>query len=218
MLSDLNEELVNCYVHIRDRPFDVIESLLKLPNTEHDYYSIRSRANGTPLQKAARFVYLSTLSFNGIHRVNLRGEFNVPYGHKTHLSPSDPNRILAASSALQSARLHVADFASSLSTAAEGDFIYLDPPYTVAHANNGFVKYNARIFSWQDQHRLAELAEVLRRRGCHVVLSNADHESVRRLYPNFREETIQRFSRIAASNDRRRSITESVFFTEGQSS
>lgn len=83
---------------------------------------------------------------------------------------------------------------------------------TVAHGNNGFIKYNAKIFSWDDQKRLSFVAAELRRRGCRVLISNADHPSLRALYQEFDSQTIKRYSVIAASSNFRRPVTERVFF------
>ncbi|MGB3126878.1 MAG: DNA methyltransferase, partial [Pseudomonas sp.] len=88
-------------------------------------------------------------------------------------------------------------------------------PYTVAHANNGFVKYNENIFSWADQIRLAEHAKRLAARGCFVAVSNADHVSVDALYGDFNKIMIERFSVMAASSAFRRKITECLYFLGG---
>jgi len=87
----------------------------------------------------------------------------------------------------------------------------LDPPYTVAHSNNGFVKYNAKIFSWDDQIRLAHTAHGLAERGCHVVVSNAYHKTIHELYDGFHRYTISRTSVIAAVSEHRRGIQEYLF-------
>jgi len=211
-LSDQNRDLILTYRQVRDNPQAVIEELGKLKNTEKDYYAVRSAAPKSEPERAARFIYLSTLSFNGIHRVNLRGVFNVPYGHKTHLRPNAPERILAVSEVLSKTTIECQDFEVAVASAREGDVVYLDPPYTTAHTNNGFVKYNAKIFTWDDQQRLAVLAHKLARRGCAVLVSNADHHSIRALYKGFRVLEIDRHSVIAASRKFRRRITECVFY------
>jgi DNA adenine methylase len=160
-------------------------------------------------------IYLITLAFNGIYRVNLRGEFNVPYGYKTHLDPCDGDRIRRASELLRTAVVRDYDFEEALRPATRGDLVYLDPPYTVAHGNNGFVKYNAKIFSWEDQVRLARAAKELVNKGCTVIVSNADHGSIRRLYLGFKTAVLERNSVIAASSDFRSRITECVFHAGG---
>jgi len=211
VLADSNAELINCYKQVRDCPNAVIAHLLKLKNTKEDYYAIRASTSLEDVSRAARFIYLMTLSFNGIHRVNAQGLFNVPYSYNADAQPCDANKIHAISTLLSTASLCEGDFESTVADAQEGDFIYFDPPYTVAHSNNGFLKYNAHIFSWSDQVRLAIVARDLAERGCHVLISNADHYSIRDLYDYFKPEIVTRASSIAASNEHRRKITECVF-------
>ncbi len=212
ILADVSADLINCYIQVRDRPDEVIAHLGTMKNSAADYYQVRKSKPPDAISQAARLIYLTTLSFNGIHRVNTRGEFNVPYGHKTHLNVCDPFKIYTASAALASSHLLHEDFDASLANATEGDLVYLDPPYTVAHGNNGFLKYNATIFSWADQRRLASVAHQLANRGCHVLVSNADHPSIEELYSDFRVKRIARASVIAASAGHRRGVTECVFY------
>lgn len=210
-LSDLNAELIECYATVRDNPEAVIEALKRLPNSEETYYKVRASRPRKPETRAARTLYLARLAFNGIHRVNLAGQFNVPYGRKTHLASFDADAIRATSAALQGHSLVVGDFEAVTAHASSGDLIYFDPPYTVAHATNGFVKYNERIFSWQDQIRLAEHARQLSSRGCTVIVSNADHQSVKSLYSGADATTFSRYSVISAASEHRRQITECMF-------
>jgi DNA adenine methylase len=97
VLSDTNAELINAYTHVRDQATGLAKALRGLKNTEGDYYEVRSSSPRSPLKKAARTLYLTRLAFNGIHRVNLKGEFNVPYGFKTHLEPVDSDHLEQAS-------------------------------------------------------------------------------------------------------------------------
>ncbi len=211
VLSDTNEDLINAYIQVRDNPQDLVRVLKSFKNSETDYYAIRATSPRTPVRKAARMLYLARLSFNGIHRVNLRGEFNVPYGYKTHLTAFDEDHLLCTSNALRTAEFRAGDFERTTLNAASGDVVYFDPPYTVAHGLNGFIKYNERIFSWHDQERLAEHATALAKRGCRVIVSNADHQSIHKLYKEFSCEVIERPSVIAASSSHRRTITECIF-------
>lgn len=211
VLSDVNAELINLYVQVRDNAEPLVKALKSFKNSEDGYYAVRATSPRTPVRKAARILYLTRLSFNGIHRVNLRGEFNVPYGHKTHLSTVDKPHLLGASAALKGATLLSGDFQDATRNACKGDVVYFDPPYTVAHGLNGFVKYNEKIFSWHDQERLVEHARLLAKRGCSVIISNADHQSIHQLYKGFRCQIIERPSVIAASSEHRRKITECIF-------
>jgi DNA adenine methylase len=214
VLSDTNPDLINCYIQVRNRPDEVIAHLSKLKNTEQDYYKIRDKVPEDRVARASRLIYLAALSFNGIYRLNSSGTFNVPYGYRTHLQPCNSVRIKATSQSLSLAKLCCRDFELSVASAKEGDLIYVDPPYTVAHGNNGFLKYNAKIFSWNDQIRLATLVKDLSRRGCYIVISNADHPSIHELYKGFKLEKVERSSIIAASADNRRRTTECIFYNE----
>jgi len=211
ILSDSNEQLINAYRQVRDNLKPLINIMKTYKNSERDYYAVRSASPKTNLKRAARFLYLTRLSFNGIHRVNLKGEFNVPYGYKAHLEAFDEDQLQRASIALQRAELFSGDFEDLTNNAKSGDLIYFDPPYTVAHAHNGFVKYNERIFSWSDQKRLARHAKALAYRGCRVIVSNADHESVHELYREFDCYKVSRASIIAASSKHRGQVTESIY-------
>jgi DNA adenine methylase len=213
-LGDTNAALIACYEQVRDKPERVLRFLETHPNAEDEYYRVRARTPDDLSECAARMIYLATLSFNGIYRLNRHGEFNVPYGRKTHLQVCDPSRISAASAALQGVTLVAGDFEAVVGEAGLGDFVYFDPPYTVAHGNNGFLKYNAAIFSWEDQVRLAQRARKLIETGCRVVISNADHPSIRDLYAGFALKTIERPSVMAASSAFRRVITECIFYNE----
>jgi DNA adenine methylase len=210
-LSDTNAELINCYMQIKEAPRSVIAALEQYKNSEADYYKIRDLRPRTDASRAARIIYLTTLSFNGIYRVNLAGKFNVPYGYKTHLDPCNEQLLISASECLQRARLLVGDFEDVASEAKARDLLYFDPPYTVAHGNNGFIKYNEHILQWEDQLRLSCVATAAAERGCYVIVSNADHPSLRQLYSSFGHKRIRRASVIAASADNRRYVTESLF-------
>jgi DNA adenine methylase len=211
ILSDTNEDLINCYEQIRDDPEGVITALRRHKNSKCDYYAIRDMRPRGGRARAARIIYLTTLAFNGIYRVNLKGEFNVPYGNKKQVQPCDAERIRAASKRLRRARIFVGDFEDIAADAVAGDLLYFDPPYTVLHGNNGFLKYNEKILQWEDQLRLACVAEAAAERGCKVIVSNADHSSVCSLYRHFRRERVHRASVMAASSEHRRNVTEFIF-------
>lgn len=210
-LSDRNADLINFYRQVRDAPDCLIEQLEKLENSEDSYYAIRAARPTAKIERAARFLFLCSLSFNGIYRQNLKGEFNVPYGYRNEKKIFDANRIRTASANLQNIEILTEDFSVAVSTAEAGDLIYFDPPYTVAHNNNGFIKYNSKIFSLNDQMRLAKRARRLVENGCYVVISNANHETIARLYEGFDTRVIHRNSVIAASSLHRQPITECLY-------
>jgi DNA adenine methylase len=210
VLSDQNAELMACYRAVREEHADVASHLRAFPRSKDGYYEIRAAHPAARPERAARLIYLTTLAFNGIYRVNRLGEFNVPYGGREYPALGSAGSLTAHAAALAAAEILSCDFEVAVASAGRGDLVYLDPPYTVAHSNNGFLRYNERIFSWRDQERLAAVAAELDRRGCHVILSNAAHESVRSLYGSFRVLTISRRSLIAADPSHRQRSEELV--------
>lgn len=210
LLSDANRELIECYEVVRDQPDELVR-LLRMHQTMHSrthYYHMRSTMPLYRTERAARFLYLNRTCFNGLYRVNLKGEFNVPIGTKTAvLLPTDD--FLAASESLRNVTLRANDFEPTLDQCGEGDFVYLDPPYTANHNNNGFLKYNEKIFSWSDQVRLKAAASAAADRGARVVVSNAAHASVIELYRGHAEIIIvSRLSVLAADRSKRGEVQE----------
>jgi len=211
-VSDANPDLINAYIQVRDNLDAVLKCLRTMENSEADYYRVRESTPRVPATQAAKFIYLCNLSFNGIYRQNLRGKFNVPYGHKTTRPPFDESRLRQIKNALKGVEILSADFEEAAVGARKGDFVYFDPPYTVAHGNNGFPKYNAKIFSWADQKRLASVALQLKTMGCRVLVSNAYHPSIHTLYQEFKVHMIDRYSVMAASGEFRRPVRECLFY------
>ncbi|SDE07127.1 DNA adenine methylase [Glycomyces harbinensis] len=213
LLTDANSDLVTAFRGIRDQPTEVMRHLLlheESHGTEH--YRLTREANPPLLaERAARIIYLNRACFNGIYRVNRQGRFNVPMGdRKTIIYDTDDFQVL--SEALQGAAIGSSDFEIAIDRAASGDLVFADPPYTVRHNNNGFIKYNETLFSWDDQERLAKTLARAVDRGAKVLATNAAHDSVRDLYAGhgFRLTEVSRFSAIAASGKNRRQYTEIV--------
>lgn len=183
MLGDANADLINTYSEIRDN-WQAIHKALKKYHASHNkdfYYEIRAKNFRSPIQKAAQFIYLNRTCWNGLYRVNLNGDFNVPIGTKKNvLLESDD--FFAISQQLQRANLLATDFEEIIDNAKCEDFLFVDPPYTVKHNLNGFVKYNDQLFSWDDQIRLRDSVVKAVTRGVKVLLTNADHASIHELY------------------------------------
>lgn len=215
ILSDTNQELIECYHYVKNSPQDVIKLLSCMENTKENYFKVRDSIPSSGLERAARTIYLTMLSFNGIYRLNLKGQFNVPYGYKDHLDPCDKEKIMAVSKALKNAELNCCDFSESLINARGNDLVYFDPPYAISQGN-GFVKYNSKVFTWQDQIRLSNTARELVARGCKVIISNADVPEIRELYSDFNCNVLERPSIIAASGEHRKKITECIFYKGGE--
>ncbi|MNV47783.1 Modification methylase DpnIIA [compost metagenome] len=169
---------------------------------------MRQQNFGSAEERAAQFLYLNRTCWNGLYRVNRKGEFNVPKGTKsTVVLPNDD--FPAVSEALQSAALLCCDFEDAIRVAEAGDLVYIDPPYTVQHNFNGFLKYNEKIFSWHDQIRLRDAVVAASDRGARIVVSNAAHQSVVDLYAGVGTmHVIQRSSKLAADSSRRGVVDE----------
>ena len=215
LLSDLNFDLMTTYRAVRDEPQLVKSILQEWPNSEEKYYEVRDLTPRHRHEVAARLIFLTSLSFNGIFRQNLKGEFNVPYGYKSHVDVAAAVKFDEASKTLGAAQLLWSDFEPIIDRSEARDFVYVDPPYTVAHNNNGFVKYNERIFSWADQIRLAKACERARQRGAYVIVSNANHVSLDELYSGFRKLEVTRSCVIAADAEHRTAYAEALYFSYG---
>ncbi|MGC6331393.1 DNA adenine methylase [Rhizorhabdus sp. FW153] len=214
ILSDINAELIELYAVVRDQP-EALRRLMAAHQQQHStdyYYSTRAAVPCSQIERAARTLYLNRTCWNGLYRVNLRGEFNVPIGTKTTVLFADET-FEVASEALRGANLMCCDFETTIETTGVGDFIFIDPPYTVQHNLNGFLKYNERIFSWADQIRLRDCVAAAITRGAAVAVTNADHESVRALYSGICEyRQLRRSSVLAGDANRRGQTTEALFF------
>lgn len=213
ILSDINGDLIELYTVIRDDPIR-IQRLLEIHHALHSrdyYYDVRSHLPNTPVERAARTLYLNRTCWNGLYRVNLKGEFNVPIGTKNNVV-FDGEDFAEFSRKLKGAEIIIADFDETISRSGDGDFIFIDPPYTVKHNVNGFIKYNERIFSWADQVRLRDAVAAAAGRGAAVVVTNADHESVRSLYANVCSyRKLSRASVLAGDSARRGPTSEAMF-------
>lgn len=211
LISDLNPELINLYEVIRDEPLK-LENKLKEHQRKHSteyYYAMRALQPRTKITTAARTLYLNRTCWNGLYRVNLKGEFNVPKGTKDSVVLATDD-FSSLSKILSKAEIKCQDFQESIDAAEEGDFLFVDPPYTVAHNNNGFVKYNQNLFSWKDQLRLRDALLAAVQRGVEVVLTNAAHNSVKEIYSNFDQLVVERAGVISGLKTSRGKYEELV--------
>lgn len=208
-LTDVNSELIRTFRAIRDQPQRVIANLRRWKYDRQVFEAVRRLQTRSEPSSAARFIYLNRTAFNGIYRVNRQGQFNVPFGDFANPQICNTQRIDTCSSALNKAKvIDALDFEKAVLTATRDDFVYFDPPYITGHNNNGFVKWNSKLFSWADQERLASLAKQLAHRGVHVLVSNADHPAVTELYDGFHRYRLERASQIGGLPSRRRRVTE----------
>ncbi|MGC6531830.1 MAG: DNA adenine methylase [Flavobacteriales bacterium] len=181
VLSDLNGELIQAYTVLKEDVNAVINELARYKNTEEFYYSLRAKKPRKEVNKAARFIYLNQTSFNGIYRVNLKGEYNVPYGHRKK-NFLQPDNLIQASERLQKTQLKERDFRDSLEDINKGDLVFLDPPYTVSHNNSGFIKYNKKLFDIDEQRELSRFLDGIHEIGAHYILTNAAHDVIKEIF------------------------------------
>ncbi|MFH1805441.1 MAG: Dam family site-specific DNA-(adenine-N6)-methyltransferase [Pseudomonadota bacterium] len=209
-LSDTNKYLIETYQSIKENPHNV-EKLLKNHANSHNkdyYYTIRSKNYDNKYERSAKFIYLNRTCWNGLYRENQKGEFNVPIGTKDTVIFGNDD-FSSWSNAMKNSEIVAEDFENSINRSKEGDFIFADPPYTVKHNMNGFVKYNQHIFAWEDQVRLRDSLKRAYERGVTFALTNADHESIRDLYSDFPPpRQLSRYSVISGKAQYRSQSTE----------
>lgn len=209
-LSDSNASLVELYDIVKNHVEELIKAL-KVHRNEHDYfYEIRSQdpAKLSAIRRAARFIFLNKTCFNGLYRVNGKGEFNVPFGKYKNPAICDADGLRAASMALKHATITNADYQSVLDKARPTDFIYLDPPYHPLSKTSSFTSYTSDKFGEGEQKELANVYRELANRGCFVMLSNSDTPLIREIYKDFHIYEIQASRAINSKPEGRGKITE----------
>ncbi|MCI0515169.1 DNA adenine methylase [candidate division KSB1 bacterium] len=215
-LTDSNAELMNAYQVVRDLVGELTQ-LLAQHQQQHgaDYfYSIRNQDRQpmtlSPVERAARLIYLNRTCYNGLYRVNRQGQFNVPLGSYKNPTILFAAELQAASRALRKADLRVLDFRACVALAQPGDFFYFDPPYDPLSKSASFTSYTATNFRDADQRNLAEIFTQLTEKGCQCMLSNADTPFIRELYQRFRMETVSAKRFVNSNGAARGAINEVV--------
>lgn len=209
-LSDSNSELINTYKVLKSQPNHLFLLLKDHFNHRDEYYRMRDAEFDDPVEKAARFLYLNKTSFNGIYRVNLKGKYNVPYGRRNLDPIYDFGHLSQVSNALKKTHLSTLDFKKRCLNIGANDMVFIDPPYTVAHENNGFVKYNQSIFSWENQLQLSKLTAKLDERGAFFIVTNAYHDSIKQVYSTGQQFKLSRASNIGGTGAERRKYKEII--------
>lgn len=216
LLSDVNLALVRTYKAITENVDRVIAELeiLAASHNETFYYKVRDRYNQqrrtSPSSQAAMFIYLNKTCFNGLHRVNRKGEFNVPVGRYKNPRICDPTGLRAASQALRGADLQCAGFEELLHTCKAGDFVYFDPPYEPLSQTSNFTGYATNGFTQDDQTLLRDVFAALDQRGCKLMLSNSDVPFIRKLYKSFNVTTVAAPRAINCDATKRGRVSEVV--------
>lgn len=212
VLSDVNAELVDCYLAVRDRVDAVIRALRAHRYASDHYYEVRAQnpADLSLARRAARTIFLNKTGYNGLYRVNRSGQFNVPFGRHTRPSFCDAANLRACSRALSGVSIEVGDFSTVLEQAKKGDFVYFDPPYVPLSPTSTFTAYVPGGFGEAEQRKLAKVFSKLAARGVHVMLSNSDTPLVRELYGDYRIDTVYAARSVNSNAARRGKLREVV--------
>ncbi len=219
-LRDINPELINTYRAVRDYPRELMQQLdahateFKAKSADY-FYFVRAQHHligdeKKIVERAARMIFLNKTCFNGLWRVNARGEFNVPVGSNKNPRLYNEENILAASRALESVHLAVQDFRETLNQTWLGDFAYVDPPYYPVSATASFTSYAKEDFGEGEQRELHAVFAESARRGARLMLSNSDTPFIRKLYRDFQIHTVQARRAINCDGSKRGRVNEVV--------
>ena len=210
-LSDINPELINTYRVVKGYVEELIAILREYRNNKSFYYALRDQSMKGKVERAARFIYLNQTSFNGIYRENLNGIYNVPFGFRRK-DFLDEGNLRLFSSRLQKTKFTTCSFSETLESVEKGDLVFLDPPYTVSHNNNGFIKYNRKLFSLGDQTELAGYVSSVLSKGAYFILSNAAHKKIDEIFGTVGHKVrLRRASLIGGSDAERGKVSEYLF-------
>ncbi|MEM9265749.1 MAG: DNA adenine methylase [Cyanobacteria bacterium P01_F01_bin.13] len=192
-ISDRNAELINCYQVVRDSVDDLIQNLQQHRNEKDYFYEVRrwdrqtEFAAKTAAQRAARIIFLNKTCYNGLFRVNSKGQFNAPFGRYKNPTIADEPVLRNVSEYFNRADITIcqADFAAAVTGASQDDFVYFDPPYDPVSTTASFTGYYRNGFDRTEQQRLKTMVDDLTRRNCKVLLSNAYTDFIRDLYQDY---------------------------------
>jgi len=209
ILADINSDLMDTYKQIKHNVDGVSSELARMAKGKREYYRIRSldTKHLSASQRAARFIYLNRLSFNGLYRTNQSGGFNVPFGGERAGSIPNKETLQLCSKALHRVQLLSGDFESALAKARPGDFVYLDPPYSVK-ARRIFNEYDRSAFSSNELLRLRLWLDKLTDQGIVFLLSYAKSKEAQLLMEGYPKQEITVRRNIAGFSKHRRNAKE----------
>lgn len=213
-ISDINEELVNLYCVVRDNVDELIKDLSRHENSKEYFLKIRNidrtekYQEFSNIEKASRFIYLNRTCFNGMYRVNSKGEFNVPFGYYKNPRIIDENNLLNCSGLLKKTEIKCADFSKILDKVQMEDFVYFDPPYVPLNETSSFTSYTKDGFDIDMQFKLRDVCDELDSMGVKFMLSNSDTKLVNELYANYDIKKVFASRAINANACGRGKITE----------
>nr|YP_009326807.1 hypothetical protein [Caulerpa racemosa]ANJ70782.1 hypothetical protein [Caulerpa racemosa] len=188
-INDYNQELTNLYTVIRDCSSELINDICKHKNEADYYYEVRALDRDvnlfkklTNIERASRFVFLNKTGFNGLYRVNSKGQYNVPFGRYKNPNYCDPENIKACSDLLKNTEISNGDFDIIKHKIQKDDFVYFDPPYVPLTATSSFTGYTDKGFDEDMQFRLRDLCDYIHNKGAYFMLSNSSADFIYELY------------------------------------
>src|SRR6266487_1059655 len=211
ILGDINGELIRTYREVKYRCDEVMNRLSRFRKSKKEFLRRRkpSTRNSSRAHQAARFIYLNRCCFNGIYRTNRKGEFNVPYGGKG--SGSIPKKLAKHAKALRSAVLVSGDFEKVLRRVRPGDFVYLDPPFSV-NSRRVFREYDASQFDFGSIWRLRICLEELAANNVNFLVSYALCREASFLAEGFERKIVRVRRNVAGFAKHRRYARELLIF------
>lgn len=219
VISDINSELINCYYVIRDSLCELLEDLHRHERTEKYYYRIRGIDRDedafkrlSDVQRASRVIFLNKTCYNGLFRVNSKGEFNVPFGRYRNPKIVDKPALEAVNRYLNTHDVVILnqDFEKVVQDARKGDFVYFDPPYDPVSDTAAFTGYDVNGFGREEQKRLKRVYDELTRDGVRCLLSNSATPFILALYQDYEIITVQVSRSINSVSSRRGKVDEVI--------
>lgn len=186
IISDTNDELINLYKEVARNPKKILKKLKEYKNTKKYFYTVRKEVPNNPTERACRTIFLNRTCFNGLYRVNKKGEFNVPYADNGSTKLTDENNLLKTSQLLKKTILLNLSYDLVLKKyAKKNDLIFLDPPYLPVSKFSDFKRYTKEQFHLEDHKKLATIYEKLHEKGCYLILTNSNSPEILKLYKKF---------------------------------
>ena len=213
-LTDINEELINVYRIIKYKTDELIADLQQHVYEKDYYYQIRNvdrtseYKSWSDVRRASRIIYLNKCCFNGLYRVNSRGEFNTPMGRYKNPKIVDETNLKACSQALQKANIINGSFLEVEKKANSNDFVYFDPPYAPLNSTSNFTGYSRKGFDAEMQLSLRDLCDRLNHKGVRFMVSNSDAPLILELYQDYKIELVYATRAINSKANKRSKIPE----------
>lgn len=217
VVNDINPEIINCYVTVRDHPDALITALRAYRNDEEVFYATRNLdrdpavyAHVSSIERAARIIFLNKTCYNGLFRVNKKGQFNVPFGFYTNPTIVDEPVLRAVSEYLNTTDVTFlcGDFTIAVAAAQQDDFVYLDPPYDPISQTASFTSYTKEQFGQKQQFHLRALVDDLHRRRVQFLLSNHPTDFIDKLYQDYSSTQIEAVRAINSAGNKRGKVKE----------